>query len=194
MLASALLILGAGMTRAHAQIELPLGNAPFLTAFGDGVQIYKSGANGGGGYQWNFVAPSANLFTDATETVLLGTHYVGPTWQLQADGSAVVGMKIAQAASPNPNSIPELLLKAISHSGIGLFDDVTYVERLNTLGGIAPATAPTGLNQEADVHYTATYVFAATTPEPGPVALLAGGAVVLLGVAWRRRHRSVKAG
>ena len=149
-----LLTLGACAVPACAQIGFPGGNAPFLTTFGDGVQIYKSGSNGLGGFQWNFFAPSANLFSDSTETLLVGTHFVGPSWQYAADGSTVVGAKIGQLASPNPNSIPQLLLVAKSHSGSGLFDNVSYIQRLNTFDGLAPSMVPTALNQEADVHYT----------------------------------------
>ena len=187
-----LLTLGACAVPACAQIGFPGGNAPFLTTFGDGVQIYKSGSNGLGGFQWNFFAPSANLFSDSTETLLVGTHFVGPSWQYAADGSTVVGAKIGQLASPNPNSIPQLLLVAKSHSGSGLFDNVSYIQRLNTFDGLAPSMVPTALNQEADVHYTATYVFAKATPEPGPLALLSGAGVALLGFALRRRRRPAK--
>jgi hypothetical protein len=189
-----LLAFGAYMGPVRAQIALPTGNTPFLTTFGDGVQIYKSGSDGGSGFQWNFFAPSANLFTDSTETVLIATHDAGPTWHFLADGSAVVGTKIGQLASPNPDSIPQLLLQATLHSGNGLFNKVSYIQRLDTFGGLAPSIAPTGLNQEADVHYTASYVFATATPEPGPLALLAGAGISLFGFALRRLRRTLKPG
>jgi hypothetical protein len=187
-----LLTLGTCLGSARAQVALPAGNAAFLSAFGDGVQIYQSGSDGLGGFQWNFIAPSANLYTDSTETVLIATHNAGPTWHYLADGSSVVGTKISQLNSPNPNAIPQLLLQGTSHSGSGLFNVVTYIQRLNTVDGIAPGVAPTGLGQEADVHYTATYVFAAATPEPGSVGLAAGVGTSLLVFALRRRRRPAR--
>src|SRR5256885_69660 len=90
---------------AGAQVILPAGSHVFLTTFGDGVQIYDSASNGAGGFQWVFTAPQANLFTDSTETTLLGTHFAGPTWQYNVDGSTVVGMRVSSNPSPNPNSI-----------------------------------------------------------------------------------------
>ena len=97
-----LVAVGACIGTAHAQVALPAGNAAFLTTFGDGVQIYKSGSDGLGGFQWNFFAPSANLYTNSTETVLVATHDIGPTWHYLADGSSVGGTKISQLASPIP--------------------------------------------------------------------------------------------
>src|SRR5690348_3385282 len=118
-----LLVIFSGLLgTAQAQVALPAGNTVFLTTFGDGVQIYNSASDGAGGFQWTFIAPQANLFTNATETTLIGTHFTGPTWRYNADGSSVVGLRIASGASPNPNSIPELLLIAQSHGGTGLFE------------------------------------------------------------------------
>jgi len=182
------LIVSAFAGRANAQVTLPAGNSIFLNAFGDGVQIYNSAPDGAGGFQWNFIAPQANLYTDAAETTLLGTHFAGPTWQYSADSSSVVGLRIASGPSPNPNSIPELELIAQSHGGTGLFNSVSYILRLNTVGGIAPAVAPTALNQTANVHYTATYSFAKATPEPGALAIL--GCMAVSGTAFLLQRRS----
>jgi Protein of unknown function (DUF3455) len=147
---------------ATAQITLPQGNAPFLTLFGDGVQIYHSAADPTtpGAFVWNLVAPQANLYTNASETRLVGTHFAGPTWMSKADGSSVVGVRIGSQASATPNSIPQLLLKAQSHSKAGRFAEVTYIQRLITVGGLASSTPPTGLGQEFRSPYTATYRFA----------------------------------
>ena len=188
---SSLLLFSALLGTAKAQVTLPAGNSVFLNTFGDGVQIYNSASNGAGGFQWNFIAPQANLFTDSTETTLIGTHFAGPTWQDSADGSSVVGMRIGSGPSPNPNSIPELLLIAKSYGGAGLFNKVSYIQRLNTIGGLAPSLAPTGLGQSANVSYTATYAFAQAVPEPGNLALfaslaLSGGALFLRGRMRRK--------
>ena len=183
-----LLIYSALLGTAKAQVVLPGGNSIFLNTFSDGVQIYNSASNGAGGFQWNFTAPQADLFTDATETTLLGTHFAGPTWQYNADGSSVVGRRIASGPSPNPNSIPELELIAKSHGGTGLFSTVSYILRLNTVGGLAPSLAPSALGQSANVHYTATYAFARAVPEPGGLALF--GCMTVSGAVFLIRRRT----
>jgi hypothetical protein len=175
---------------ATAQITLPQGNAPFLTLFGDGVQIYDSAANPNtpGTFIWNFTAPQANLFTDASETTLFGTHFAGPTWMSNADGSSVVGARIGSQASATPNSIPQLLLKAQSHSGTGIFAEVTYIQRLNTVGGLAPSTPPTGFDQEFRSPYTATYRFAQAVPEPGALPMVVSTLLGGVSLLWLRRR------
>ena len=186
---SAPLVLGMPAPTSAQSLAPPAGNTLTLSTFGDGVQIYQSQLVGSA-YQWAFVAPRATLFTDSSELTPVATHFAGPTWKFTADGSAVVGMSLASRPSPNPGSIPELLLAAKSHDGAGVFSGITYIQRLNTVGGIAPFAAPTGAGQEADVPYTATYNFySAAVPE----ASTAGGFGVLLalglgGLAARRRR------
>jgi hypothetical protein len=124
-----------------------------------GVQIYACRANKNDPtkFEWAFQAPEADLF-DATGK-LVGRHYGGPTWE-GADGSKVVGEVKAKDASFSTGSIPWLLLSAKDYSGVGLFSGVKSIQRLNTTGGAAPATASAAqAGQEARVPYTATYVF-----------------------------------
>ena len=148
-------------------IAVPPDNTLLLSAFGAGVQIYDSVSDGHGGFHWaSSSIPSATLYSDSSEATKIGMHFAGPTWELFADGSSVVGSKIASAASPNPNSIPQLLLSARSHGGTGLLDEVTYIQRLDTDGGLASATTlPTGLGQVYDSPYTATYDFYTSVPD-----------------------------
>jgi hypothetical protein len=72
------------------------------------------------------------------------------------DGSAVNAA--ALATSPKAGTIPELLLKSTATRGTGVFADVSYIQRLNTAGGVAPTTACTGTDQTS-VPYSATYTF-----------------------------------
>jgi len=94
---------------------------------------------------------------------LIGTHFIGPTWQGN-DASSVVGAKVAGVAV-DATAVPWLLLKATSNSGNGRFSDVTSIQRLSTVGGIAPSTVcdATKLGAIAQVPYTAEYVFYKTT-------------------------------
>jgi hypothetical protein len=115
-----------------------------------GVQIYRCGDDG----RWMFQAPSAQLYDDDDQ--LVAEHFSGPTWQA-ADGSTVVAKKISEA-SPDPASIPWLLLEAVSNTGEGVFKNVKYIQRLSTVGGKAPSVPCDGpaLNE---VSYEAIYVF-----------------------------------
>jgi hypothetical protein len=72
------------------------------------------------------------------------------------DGSAVNATAIAN--SPKTGTIPELLLQSTATRGTGVFAGVSYIQRLNTHGGVAPTTACTGTDQ-ISVHYSATYAF-----------------------------------
>ena len=124
-----------------------------------GVQIYICNATPTGAYAWTFLAPQANLFND--EGKLVGTHFIGPTWQSN-DGSSVVGAKLA-GASVDPSAVPWLLLQAKSHATEqGRMSDVSYVQRLSTVGGIAPTDtcdATHNLGAVVQVPYTADYFF-----------------------------------
>lgn len=124
-----------------------------LEAKGDGVQIYTCTSTGTGG-KWTLKAPDAKLL-DAQGKVI-GTHFAGPTWKL-TDGSEVKGKAIANQPSPDPSSVPWLLLQAVPGSGAGAFAAVTYIRRTETHGGAAPKDACT--TGETRVPYTATYSF-----------------------------------
>src|SRR5713101_749463 len=137
-------------------LQVPEGNEVAFHAFATGVQIYAWN-----GTAWVFVAPSATLFADAGYHGQVGTHYAGPTWQSNS-GSKVVGMRLA-ACAPDPNSIPWLKLGAVSTQGPGIFDGVTFVQRVNTVGGKAPTVPGTTVGQLANVPYTAEYVFSRAT-------------------------------
>lgn len=124
-----------------------------------GVQIYICNAVPAGGYAWTFLAPQANLYND--DGKLVGTHFIGPTWQGN-DGSSVVAAKVAQAPG-EAGAVPWLLLQAKSHATEeGRFSDVTYVQRLSTVGGVAPTDtcdATHNLGAVVQVPYTTDYFF-----------------------------------
>jgi hypothetical protein len=86
------------------------------------------------------VAPEAVLFSGGREVAI---HFAGPTWESNS-GSRVVGT-VLDHCSPDPDSIPWLLLGAVPapSEGPGVFNGVTFIQRLNTVGGLAPATPGT---------------------------------------------------
>jgi Protein of unknown function (DUF3455) len=102
-----------------------------------GVQIYECRArrDAGGGYEWAFVAPEADLFDARGNRI--GRHYAGPHWE-SSDGSKILGTLKERADAPVPDAIPWLLLTAKSVGSDGSFSKVTSVQRVNTAGGLAP--------------------------------------------------------
>jgi hypothetical protein len=182
-----------------ANLQVPVGNAPFLVAHATGVQIYSCAVQGAG-FAFRFVAPEATLADDAGQQI--ATHFAGPTWQA-TDGSSVKGMSVATAPSPSGTAIPWLLLRAVSTTtGTGggtTLAATTFVQRVNTTGGVAPTSGcdAAHVGATARVDYTADYFFY-TTPglpkagEPNvlPAVLALGGlAALLLGLALRDRRR-----
>jgi hypothetical protein len=102
--------------------------------------------------------PDAVLY-DATFTQV-GTHGLGPNWTA-TDGSVVNAARIGQASSTMAGAIAWLLLQTSSTAGTGVFSDITYVQRLNTAGGPAPATGcdATTATTEVRIPYSADYYF-----------------------------------
>ena len=151
-----------------ASIELPSntpgGNSRTATVFADGVQKYKSQLVAGSDparYEWALVAPQAELY-DATNKKV-GTHSAGPAWQLTGGADSLVGQAFnppKNAASSDPSSIDWLLLMPkTGKTATGIFANVSYIQRVGTTGGKAPAKAPETADQTIDVPYTAIYRF-----------------------------------
>jgi hypothetical protein len=122
-----------------------------------GVQIYACQATATG-QAWTFQAPEAKLFDRGGHLVV--KHYGGPTWESVRDQSKVVAKKLKEFTA-HSNAIPELLLQATTHDGKGQMADVSYIQRLDTAGGLAPTTGcdASHVGAIARVDYTATYFF-----------------------------------
>jgi len=148
-------------------IKVPAGATLVARFFAQGDQVYtctdttSDAGDGGTMYTWVLKAPDAKLYDPAC--MVVGAHYAGPTWWIAKDGSSVVGARLASAASPHAGAIPQLLLKAVSHDadgGPGVFSNVTFVQRLDTVDGAAPASCTANdVGHELRVAYTATYYF-----------------------------------
>ena len=170
----------------------PAGATVKLHAHAVGAQIYtctasgSPSADGGAGvdagattYAWVLKAPDAKLY-DSSGTQI-GTHGAGPSWTW-SDGSVANGAKVAELNAPAADAISWLLLRVTSTSGAGLLSDATYVQRLNTTGGRAPATGCDATTAGTDTRsgYAADYYFYSgggasawlTAPEvPGAIAV-----------------------
>ena len=143
-----------------ASIAVPEGNKVQFHAYAVGVQIYTYNGTTG---SWGSSVPEAVL-SDADGNIV-GVHFAGPTWESNS-GSKVVGMKLAGTTANPPvaaNAIPWLLLEAKSTAAPGIFANVSYIQRVNTAGGMAPGTPGTP-GQVVRVPYTAEYYFYRANP------------------------------
>ena len=135
-----------------AGLQVPPGNKVIFHTFATGVQIYRWN-----GASWDFVAPVANLYVNDNYRGEVGNHYAGPTWESNS-GSKVLAARVT-GCDPDPTAISWLLLKTVSTEGRGIFRNVTYVQRVNTAGGLRPATPGSTIGEEKRVPYTTEYYF-----------------------------------
>ena len=138
-------------------LDAPAKQVLVRTLWADGVQIYECRKATNASFpDWVFVAPEADL-KDAAGT-LVGHHYAGPTWEA-TDGSKVVGVVKAKIDAVNPHAIPWLLLETHSTGNPGLFAKVTAIQRVATVGGVAPETGcgTATIGKQERVPYTAQY-------------------------------------
>ena len=134
------------------RVNVEEGNRVAFHAYALGVQRYRWD-----GTAWVFVEPVATLYADANYHGKVGTHYAGPTWETNSGGK-VVATRL-EGCSPEPTAIPWLLLQTVSNEGPGVFDSVTYIQRVNTVGGLVPTAPGSAIGVVTDVPYTAEYYF-----------------------------------
>jgi FtsP/CotA-like multicopper oxidase with cupredoxin domain len=134
-----------------ADIAVPEGNKAYLDVHAVGVQIYSCD-----GSAWTFVAPRATLYDRGRR---FGTHFAGPTWQAKG-GSTVVGSRV-NGVNVDPTAIDWLLLSA-RPTAEGRLGKTTFIQRIKTTGGRAPAAADCNAataGTQVEIPYTADYVF-----------------------------------
>ncbi len=143
---------------APAAVTVPAGNKVVMTTVGIGELTYECRvkANLADTFEWVLAGPEAVLYDSKKNAI--GKYYKGPTWESN-DGSKVTGKQLA--VSPNLGSIPLQLVQASLATGTGVMTGVTYIQRLNTVAGLAPtsscAVANVGAKQK--VKYQADYIF-----------------------------------
>jgi hypothetical protein len=160
-----------------ASLEVPVPNEAFLLGRGVGTQNYVCQAGASlGRVAWTLFTPEATLFSD--QRAQLTTHFFSPnpaeggtvvraTWQDSQDTSIVWARAIASVADPNATgAIPWVLLQTagtqVGPTGGNTLSRTTFIQRVNTVGGSAPATGcdtPQDIGRKAFVPYTADYVF-----------------------------------
>jgi hypothetical protein len=172
-------------------IPPPAGTSAFLLGHGVGTQGYVCLPTAtGASWTVNGARPEATLFTNIFgEAVQIITHFLSPvvnpndigpkpprfgdvTWQSSFDSSRVWAQKQkfvtagTEASCPNGGSIDCLLLQVIGSdegpAGGRSLTKTTFIQRLNTNGGSAPATGcalPGDVGHQALVPYSADYYF-----------------------------------
>ena len=141
-------------------VKVPAGNRVAMETVGAGDITYecRAKANMAGQFEWVFVGPDAKLMDRKGAQI---GRYFGPpaTWE-NKDGSKVTGAQLAVAPA-NVGSIPLQLVKANPAMGTGAMQGVTYIQRVATQGGVAPASAcaASNLGQKEIVKYQADYIF-----------------------------------
>ncbi len=161
--------------RVPSDIQVPAGNTAFLKGHAIGTQDYIC-LPSSSGFAWTFFGPQATLFNADNKQVI--THFLSPnplengtpraTWQHSRDTSSVWATVSASSSDPAfvaPGAIPWLLLQVVGAkdgpTGGHKLTTTTFIQRLNTSGGIAPTacTQSADVGKKALVPYTADYFF-----------------------------------
>jgi len=162
-----------------SNIVVPAGNHAYFVGHGVGTQNYVCApAKSIGQVAWTLFTPQATLFGDAGQQ--LTTHFFSPnpdegnsviraTWEDSLDTSMVWAKANATSSDPafvNANAVAWVLLEAVGTrvgpTGGANLTRTTFIQRLNTFGGLAPATgcdSPKDLGHKAFMPYTADYFF-----------------------------------
>jgi hypothetical protein len=140
-------------------IQPPDGEELALVAHATGFQVYVCRPDAEGKPAWTLKAPDAQLFDQQGNVI--GKHFAGPTWQ-HNDGSEITGRMVAKVDAPGPKSIPWLLLTVTGHSGSGILSRVKTIQRVHTVGGLAPPASECSQSSgevEFKSPYSADYYF-----------------------------------
>jgi uncharacterized protein DUF3455 len=139
------------------RLEATVAEEPAFVLSATGAQVFECRALANGGYGWVFTNPDATL-SDGTTTV--ATHTEPNLWEASSDRSSVSAV-VRSAAASGPDNLPWTLMSARSDSGSGLFAGVTSVQRLHTVGGVAPrdGCGEYSVGTETRVNFAADYYF-----------------------------------
>ena len=141
-------------------VKVPAGHRVALETVGVGEITYecRAKANAAGMFEWVFVGPRADLNSRAGTK--LGRYFGPPATWASDDGSSITGTQVAVAPGMS-GSIPLQLVKANPATGSGAMTGVSHVQRLATVGGVAPASAcdTSTVGRKEVVKYQADYIF-----------------------------------
>jgi hypothetical protein len=138
-----------------SQIRAPTEVEPAFELAGAGVQIFRCEPDKDG-YRWAFRLPEAEL-RDARGQVV--AHH-GANYSFEhVDGSRLLGTIVGYDSAPGDDAVRWLLLRTQSF-GQGELEKVSYVQRVDTAGGLPPAQCSAEqANQILRVPFSAKFVF-----------------------------------
>jgi hypothetical protein len=138
-----------------ATLEPPAGNRVHAVLKARGVQIYECKRS-----LWQALEPAAALtgVTMSPVKKVTAVHFRGPAWVSDQDGSMVEGIDPVAEPAREAGNLPQMLFKAAGNRGGGVFGAVTWIQRIDTQGGLAPSTSCGG-DQPVAVPYRAVYRF-----------------------------------
>jgi len=161
------------------------GNEVFLVGHGVGTQNYvcTTSTTSASGFAFSLFTPEATLFNGEGKQLI--THFFSPngdptvkppeagtirvTWEDSRDSSRVWAMLLEQSTNEQfvqKDAVAWLKLQTVGvdagTTGSGRLTKVTFIQRLNTAGGLAPKSGCStfeDLGRRAFVPYTADYFF-----------------------------------
>lgn len=173
-----------GQSPIPANLQVPDGHALVLKTRASGTQNYVCLPGASGQPAWSFLGPQATVFVSLPylsngQRWQVMTHFLSmnpaengtprPTWQSSTDSSTIWGKAAASSTDPAyvaPGAIPWLLVQIVGaqmgpNNGMTGLTGITYIQRLNTAGGVAPATGcdATNYGKVALVPYETDYYF-----------------------------------
>ena len=160
-------------------IQVPAGNEAYLIRHAIGTQNYvcSPSTTSPSGFAWTLFTPQATVFNGADKQVM--THYfspnpvengtVRPTWQHSFDSSVVWAKPFPPSWDPAyvaPGAVAWVLLESRGSqegpTGGDSLTVTTFIQRVNTSGGLAPSTGCSSWGQVGAtkwIPYEADYVF-----------------------------------
>ena len=139
-------------------LRAPANEVPAFMLSGNGFMVYQCKATPANPnvYAWFFVAPDATLYEGGHETARMATPNLLESLD---DGTSLSG--VVRAAQASPGALPWTLSQAQSMGDAGLFANVSSMQRVNTRGGLPPATGCNADNDGAEsrVAFNADYYF-----------------------------------
>ena len=158
----------AAATLATAAVPEPQGVPPrlrpsanevaSLRLTGSGVMIYQCRATltNPNAYAWYYVAPDATLYDGGHEVARMTSPNL---IEGLSDPSSLSG--VVRASQAATGGLPWTLAQAIPMGDSGIFAGVTSFQRLNTRGGMPPATGCSSDNvgEESRIAFDADYYF-----------------------------------
>ena len=138
-----------------SKIKAPSDRDPALKLAARGAQVFRCEKRDGQGV-WTFRQPDAELLDGDGKVV--GRHGANFSFE-HTDGSRLLSTIAAHDDAPKPTDLRWLLMTTKSF-GKGAFEGVTHAQRVNTSGGMPPASCDLAhAGRVLRVDFTSDFVF-----------------------------------